>query len=83
MVSSWRILGGPRASIYAGLYQRDVTECSLHGLSSVPVYPGPALSMTPLADDLIAHVPALFEPADLSQGLGEAVSAAGKTTPDC
>lgn len=59
-------------------YHREVTECSLHGLSSAPVYPGPALSMTPLADDLIAHVPSLFEPADLSQGLGEAVSAAGK-----
>jgi len=49
---------------------------SLSNLALSPRYNGPALSMTPLSDDL-AHIPALFGPADLSGGLGEIVSGAG------
>ena len=49
---------------------------SLTNLALSPCYQGPALSMTPLSDDL-AHIPALFGPADLSGGLGEIVASAG------
>ena len=50
----------------------------LANLAMAPEYTGPALSMTPISDAL-AHIPVLFAPVDLSDGLGEQVASAGLT----
>ena len=61
--------------IMAGFFTPELTDLPEANLPQFAA----ALAMTPLSDTLDVHVPYLFGPPDLSQGLGATVSGAGMT----
>lgn len=59
-------------------YNPEETMCTIPNLTLSPRYNGPALAMTPLAEDVDGYVQHLFGAPDLSQGLGEVVARSGR-----
>ena len=67
-----------RQIAYALLTPKDTGYMAPDSAKIKLPFAGPLLSATPIASDLEAAIPALLGPADLSNGLGAVIAAAGK-----